>query len=135
MKLVRYNGLKESYMGCDSPKNLTLGKTYIVEGENDLGYQTNLTLQGVPGEYNSVWFDEVRTKPVYEGFIRKIPQVSMRCEGYRVENNKVVSISTSRVESVERLSGNTYRVVTRNSVYYMRLINWESYCGRYPLTF
>lgn len=58
-KLVRYNGEKVSYKGCDSPTNLVNGKVYEVLQEIDLDWQTNYTLKELDGEFNSIWFEEV----------------------------------------------------------------------------
>lgn len=59
LKKVRYNGETLSYYGCSPAANLKVGKVYRVVEEDDLGWQTNYTLKGVDGVYNSVWFDEV----------------------------------------------------------------------------
>ena len=58
-KIVRYNGGTMSYLGCSNPSKLVLGQTYEVVAEDDLGWQTNYTLKGVTGYFNSVWFDLV----------------------------------------------------------------------------
>lgn len=58
-KKVIYNGGTQSYKGCSDPSLLKKGKKYLVISERDLGFQTNYILNGIKGEYNSVWFDEV----------------------------------------------------------------------------
>ena len=58
-KKVRYNGGTQSYYDCSDPTNLVVGKEYEVVLSRDRGWQTDYTLKGVDGEFNSVWFDEV----------------------------------------------------------------------------
>ena len=57
--LVRYNGGNLSYYGCSNPKKLKLRKVYKVVAIKDRGWQTDYTLKGVKGAFNSVWFDNV----------------------------------------------------------------------------
>lgn len=58
-RIVRYNGETRSYYGCSSPKDLVVGQKYEVLSEDVKDWQTNYTLKGVKGYFNSVWFDEV----------------------------------------------------------------------------
>ena len=58
-KKVRYNGGTQSYLGCSEPTVLVVGKEYEVISSTDRGWQTNYTLNGIKGNFNSVWFDEV----------------------------------------------------------------------------
>ena len=58
-KFVIYNGGTESYCGCTGdPTNLVVGRRYEVVSENVGRCQTDYTLKGFRGEFNSVWFDE-----------------------------------------------------------------------------
>lgn len=59
LKKVIYNGGNMSYYGCSDPSCLKVGKTYKVIAVEDRGWQTDYTLQGVAGTFNSVWFDEI----------------------------------------------------------------------------
>ena len=58
-KKVRYNGGTQSYYGCSDPSKLVVGKEYEVVRSRVRSWQTDYTLKGVDGEFNSVWFDEV----------------------------------------------------------------------------
>jgi len=60
-KIVRYNGGTESYYSCSDPTDLVIGKEYEVISAKDRGWQTDYTLKGVTGEFNSVWFDEIKS--------------------------------------------------------------------------
>ena len=123
-KVVRYNG--ESMMGsypCSNPSNLVVGKEYEVVLARDKGYQTNYTLKGVDGEYNSVWFDDVFNdeKKIYLGFSKALPQIGERYNCTRLEfvlgSLRLVAWSTSKVQEIEYLGGNVYRVTTLNNIY------------------
>lgn len=56
---VKYNGGNLSYYGCSNPKVLKTGKVYKVVAIEDRGWQTDYTLKGVQGAFNSVWFDAI----------------------------------------------------------------------------
>ncbi len=57
-KNVIYNGGTEAMYYSSNPSVLEKGKTYEVIGEKKGGWQTNYILNGVAGEFNSVWFNE-----------------------------------------------------------------------------
>ncbi len=56
---VRYEGMSTKCYGCTNPKDLEVGKIYVVVTETNLGWQLNYHLKGVSGEYNSKWFSLV----------------------------------------------------------------------------
>lgn len=57
-KHVIYNGGTEAMYYTTDPKVLEKGKSYEVIGQNVGRFQTNYILNGVAGEFNSVWFNE-----------------------------------------------------------------------------
>ena len=121
MKKVIYNGGRESYYGCFNPDILTVGKTYIVISEDVREFQTNYKLKGVKGEFNSVWFKEVDTIPIYFAVSNKVPEEGKRCDCTKLElyeNDAVTQAClTSIVLNVEVIGKNTYKAVTKNSIY------------------
>ncbi len=56
---LRYNGGTESFYGSDSPAVLNEGDVYKTTSIKVMNFQTNITLEGIAGEFNSVWFEEV----------------------------------------------------------------------------
>ena len=125
-KIVRYNGGTQSYYGCSDPAILVIGKVYEVISENDRGYQTDYTLKGVAGHFNSVWFDDVQSrKPTYMAVANTIPSVGKRCQCFKLEyaNKEIKTIgwSTSMVQEVTPLGNNIYHVKTCNSVYIVQV--------------
>ena len=55
MFAVKYNGGNKSYFGCSDPDKLVRGQIYEVIAVNDRGWQTDYTLKGVIGQFNSEW--------------------------------------------------------------------------------
>ena len=121
-KIVRYNGGTQCYYDCSEPANLIVGKEYEVVLSRDRGSQTDYTLKGVKGEFNSVWFDEVFSNDnVYMAIAHKIPKVGERYHLYKMNiiNNRLcwLSWNTSIVEGIHYLGNNIYEVTTYNSMY------------------
>lgn len=121
-KKVRYNGGTQSYYGCDDPKVLVVGKEYEVVLARDRGWQTDYTLKGVAGEFNSVWFDEVSSDDkVYMAIAHEAPEIGKRYSCYKMEfingNPQLVGWSTSTVKAISYMGNNIYHVTTRNSIY------------------
>lgn len=119
--IVRYNGGTESYYGCSAPTDLVIGKEYEVISQNDRGYQTDYTLRGVTGYFNSCWFDKVTSKKTFMAFANRVPTIGQRFDCNRLEiiNNYIVPINciTSTVKAVMDVGDNFYKVVTENSIY------------------
>ena len=117
-KKVRYNGGTESYYGCSEPTDLVVGKEYEVVSSKDRGWQTDYTLNGVEGEFNSAWFDEVQ---VYMAIAREAPVIGKRYFCYKMEfgngQPKCSAKTTSTVKEINYMGNNIYQVITRNSVY------------------
>ena len=121
-KKVRYNGGKESYYGCSDPSTLVVGKEYEVVLARDRGWQTDYTLKGVSGEFNSVWFDDISSDDKgYMAIAHNGPVIGESYSCYKMEfingNPKLVSWSTSTVKAINYMGNNIYQVTTRNSTY------------------
>lgn len=121
-KKVRYNGGTLSYYDCSDPCVLTRGKEYEVIYERDRGWQTDYTLKGVNGEFNSVWFDEVDSgEKVYMAISHDIPVIGHRyhCSKLEIVNGKPMlsGWNTSVVQAITHMGNNIYHVTTQNSVY------------------
>ena len=122
-KLVKYNGETDTYKYCSSPKLLKKGEFYEVVSEDIGECQTNYTLKGVNGYFNSVWFDNVKV-----GFViaTKAPQIGERflCYEYTPNDNKYfrATVLTSRVRKVEQLTSRGYKIYTLNSCYIVHVI-------------
>ncbi len=123
--IVRYNGGTESYYGCSAPTDLVVGKEYEVISQNDCGWQTNYTLKGVTGHFNSCWFDKVTFKKNFMAFANRVPTIGQRFDCNRLEpiNNYMVPTScvTSTVKEVMDIGDNFYKVVTANSIYIVKV--------------
>lgn len=121
-KKVRYNGGTQSYYGCSEPTNLDVGKEYEVVLSRDRGWQTDYTLKGVEGEFNSAWFDEVSSKDkVYMAISKVVPVIGERYSCYKIVfiegRPKLTGWSTSTVKAIQYMGNNIFQVTTRNSVY------------------
>ena len=111
-----------SYYGCSDPTNLVVGKEYEVVLSRDRGWQTDYTLKGVDGEFNSVWFDEVSSDDkVYMAIAHEVPVIGERYSCYKMEfingQPKLIAWSTSTDKGINYMGNNIYQVTTRNSVY------------------
>lgn len=105
---------------------MVVGQEYEVLAENERRWQTDYTLKGVEGEFNSVWFDEVRSKKSkYMALAHKVPVVGERCECTKVEvfngRTNLIRWITTTVKEVTHLGENIYQVTTRNSVYIVQV--------------
>lgn len=70
---VRYTGETKSFEGdFINPNILVKGKIYELISFQVHNWHTTYNLKGVKGDFNSVWFDEV--KPIYSGFIKQKPE-------------------------------------------------------------
>ena len=121
-KHLRYNGGTQSYYGCSDPTTLIVGKEYEVILSRDRGCQTDYTLKGVNGEFNSVWFDEVSSDDkVYMAIAHEIPVIGRRYSCCKMEfingQPKLIGWSTSPVKGISYVGNNIYQVTTCNSVY------------------
>ena len=121
-KKVRYNGGTVSYYSCSRPDKLVGGKEYDVAHIIERGYQTNYTLDEVDGEFNSIWFDEIKT---YMAVGFNVPVIGERYHCFTMELNHNHARSgeccTSKVKSVFNICDNIYRVTTQDSVYIVKV--------------
>lgn len=121
-KRVSYNGSKVGYYGCSEPTALVKGKEYVVEAKMQREHQTNYLLKEVPGEFNSLWFDEVSPdEKVYMAVANKVPVIG---EVYLCKKLEIIGTTldfidwyTSKVKGFYYLGNNIYQVITRNSIY------------------
>ena len=122
-KYVKYNGGTESCYGCSNPKLLSRTQIYEVLEAEDKGWQTNYTLKGVEGSFNSVWFEEV---PVYIAVSNVKPELSRKYVCFKIGADKksinCQQVTTSPVKKLIPISSNTYHVITANSVYITQVI-------------
>ena len=123
-KKVRYNVETDSYYSCTEPTDLVIGKEYEVIYANDRGQQTDYTLKGVVGHFNSCWFDEISTA-TYMALATSIPTVGRRCKCTKLEfvngSPTFTCRRTSTVMEVVEMGNNIYRVTTRNSTYIIQV--------------
>ena len=116
-KKVRYNGGTMSYYGCSDPQELVVGKIYEVIDENERRWQTDYTLKGVKGHFNST----------YMALAREIPTVGKELRCVKVEFSNIhgrpqlVECCTSIVQKVSNIGTNIYHVSTLNSVYIVQV--------------
>ncbi len=125
-KMVRYNGGIFSYLDCTNPAVLSVGKVYEVIAEKDRGWQTDYTLKGVKGAFNSCWFNEIKSeRNAFMAFAHKAPVEGEKFQCTKVEiingQPEIYDCSTSAVEDVRYLGNNIYQVYTRNSVYIVKV--------------
>lgn len=124
-KIVRYNGGTLSYYSCSEPTELICGKEYKVITENDRGWQTDYTLEGVKGHFNSCWFDEVYYDKTFMALAHTIPTVGKKCECSKLEfvngQPKLIGWRTSTVKEVLDMGNNIYKVTTCNNVYIVQV--------------
>ena len=121
-KKVRYNGGTLSYYPCSDPNILDEGKEYEVAFSRDRGWQTDYTLKGVNGEFNSVWFNEVSSEDkVYMAIAHEVPVIGKRYSCYKIEfingQPELIGRYTSNVKGINYMGNNIYEVTTHNSVY------------------
>ena len=122
-KLVKYNGGVATYAQCSSPKLLKKGEFYEVLSVDVGDSQTNYKLKDVLGEFNSVWFDDVKVALVKA---TKPPRLDERFLCYQLvpDDNKYsrVTLLTSLVRKIEQLSSKMYKIYTLNTCYIVQVI-------------
>lgn len=122
-KEVIYNGGTGSFCGCTEPTELVAGKRYKVVGENVGGWQTDLQLSGVEGEFNSIWFNEVEPKQVFFAKATEYHEPNwyigkqITIDKLHKEDVWFETVITSPVISVEHVYGSVYKIETENTVY------------------
>lgn len=121
---VRYNGCADD--GYFIPKDLVKGREYEVVRANDRGWQTDYTLKGIQGEFNSMWFTEVTPKDkIYMALAMEMPEIGEQyvCDKIELVNGhtQLIPTYTSVVKEIEYMGNNIYQVTTCNSVYIVKL--------------
>lgn len=116
---VKYEGGTESYYGCSDPKVLKAGQIYEVMFANDRGWQTDYELNGVEGQFNSIWFEEVN---VYKAITKRKPKIGYSMHCWKLESNdreqpQVTNWITTKVQKIEKITSDFFRVTTKNSIY------------------
>ena len=127
MKKVIFLGGTEHRCGSISnPVNLVVGREYLVIKEDVHDWYTNYTLFGESGEYNSVWFKDVKgaQKKLHRAMTKELPTIGTRARLLEIEElngvevkvpittSKVVGLSIFSIDLIEVLtaSGSTYMV-------------------------
>ncbi len=122
-KYVKYNGRTESFRPCTASAMLVRNHVYTMHSQVVMIDQTNYFLEGVRGEFNSVWFDEV---PVYFAYSKEEPEYGHAMHLIRLEKTESgvqpIAVLTSDAVSIEQIANDTYRVLTNNSVYIVQMI-------------
>lgn len=126
IKRVRYNGGTGSYKGCSDPAALVVDKEYEVTAKIDRGgFQTDYMLNGVKGEYNSVWFDELPdiNNSTHIAIGRSIPEKGKVYECFVIQfaehHPELVRYRTSVVKEVTYRGNNIYEFKTSSSSIYI----------------
>ena len=123
-KIVVYNGSTGS-QGCSDPNNLEIGKEYEVLFSVDDGIQVSYALKGVVGLYNSAWFDHhAFSEKLYMAISEELPVVgeSMHCFKLEFKNGlETIAWKTSMVKEFTYMGNDIYNVITRNSIYLVKI--------------
>ena len=125
MKQVIYNGGTESFYPCSKPTELEVGHVYEVVSEIIGDFHSEYKLKGIKGVFNSCWFNEMSDFPAtYFAISHSLPVVGQRYNCYKLDLNtsSMVGWLTSTVQSVTAIGRNTYKVLTRNSIYLVKVI-------------
>ena len=122
-KLVKYNGETATYKYCSSPKLLKKGEFYEVVSEEVCDCQTNYSLKGINGCFNSVWFNDVKVAFVIATKPPKLDERFLCYEMLPVDNKySRTTVLTSRVRKIEQISNKGYKIYTLNSCYIVYVI-------------
>ncbi len=122
-RFVKYNGRTETFRPCDSPRVLTPGRIYVISEIEVMSDQTNYTLLGIEGEFNSVWFDEVM---VYLAYTPIKPVLGYPMRLFRMEKKdgdmEPCEVLTSEVQDITEISKDICFAVTYNTVYILQIL-------------
>ena len=127
-KFVRYNGGTQSYYSCSDPKNLVIGKEYEVTSINVRNWQTNYTLKGIKGNFNSVWFDDILSeKETVMAFSSTVPKIGEKIAYQFVYPNQnetffLINENTEKIEKVKNIINNIYLANDRKKIYIFQVI-------------
>ena len=127
-KFVRYNGGTQSYYSCSDPKNLVIGKEYEVTSINVRNWQTNYTLKGIKGNFNSVWFDDILSeKETVMAFSSKVKKIGEKIAYQFVYPNQnetffLINENTEKIEKVKHIINNIYLANDSKKIYIFQVI-------------
>lgn len=127
-KFVRYNGGTQSYYSCSDPKNLVIGKEYEVTSINVRNWQTNYTLKGINGNFNSVWFDDILSeKETVMAFSSTVPKIGEKIAYQFVYPNQnetffLINENTEKIEKVKHIINNIYLANDSKKIYIFQVI-------------
>lgn len=114
-KRVAYNGGTESYGPTSNPEVLKKGQIYEVIKEDQHNWYTNYSLKGIEGEFNSAWF----SKPEYFAVSEEVPEVGKPMILDLVGSTN--RLKTTAVENIVGVGEFVYKVITKNSVYFVQV--------------
>lgn len=125
--IVRYNGGTEHFDSCSEPTELVVDQEYEVIDITTLFWQTNYTLKGVNGSFNSCWFDKVVFDyvPTFMALAHTIPTIGKNMHCYKIEflgnQPQLTPWLTTTVQDVQFLGNHIYQVTTANSIYIVKV--------------
>lgn len=127
---VRYNGEIQTHYVSQNPSKLVNGKIYNVVRMTPFNQQANLIIEGLDGDFNSAWFDEVNSDDnIYMAYSDKVPVVGkgMTCTKLDLSGrtDNFVNCITSPVQEVSKEYDEdytVYRVKTLNSTYMITIV-------------
>ncbi len=124
-KIVRYTGAVSTHYPCSSPTLLIAGQEYEVLNEDDRIWQTDYTLKGINGHFNSSWFEDVKKDITHIAISNLVPTIGHRymCSILEFVGGmwKTREIKTSTVMDVHKIGDNLYEVTTVHSVYLVQI--------------
>lgn len=124
-KIVRYTGAVSTHYRCSSPALLIAGHEYEVFNEDDRIWQTDYTLKGINGHFNSSWFEDVKKDITHIAISNLVPTIGHRymCSTFEFVGGtwKTREIKTSTVMDVHKIGDNLYEVTTVHSVYLVQI--------------
>lgn len=127
-KFVRYNGGTQSYYSCSDPKNLVIGKEYEVTSINVRNWQTDYTLKGINGNFNSVWFDDILSeRETVMAFSSTVPKIGEKIAYQFVYPNQnetffLINENTEKIEKVKHIINNIYLANDSKKIYIFQVI-------------
>lgn len=127
-KFVRYNGDTQSYYSCSDPKNLVIGKEYEVTSINVRNWQTDYTLKGINGNFNSVWFDDILSeRETVMAFSSTVPKIGEKIAYQFVYPNQnetffLINENTEKIEKVKHIINNIYLANDCKKIYIFQVI-------------
>lgn len=119
-KIVTYTGAT-GYVGGSDPTILEEGMRYKVISEKNIKGQTFYTLEGLSGNFNSIWFNRIPVTTEYLAFSDQIPVAGKSAVLSREKDKRWEKVETSKVIEVVQLGYTMYKVSTENSTYFLQV--------------